>query len=65
MRRKGVERTQLRMNSGAYSRQSRRGYYRYTATHQILNSPEYLGLWARIVMALTTGSGAMINLQKH
>jgi hypothetical protein len=57
MWRKGIERTQSRMNSGAYSRQSRRGYYRYMATHQILNSLEYLGLWARIVMALTTGLG--------
>ncbi len=65
MRRKGVKRTQSRMNSSAYSRQSRRGYYRYTAMHPILNSPEYLGLWARIVMALTTGSGAIRNLQKQ
>jgi hypothetical protein len=55
MRRKGIERTQSRMNSGEYSRQSRRGYYRYMETHRILNSPEYLGLWARIVMALITG----------
>jgi hypothetical protein len=41
MRRKGVKRTQSRMNSGVYLRQSRRGYYRYTAMHQILNSLEY------------------------
>ena len=65
MRRKGIERTQSRMNSSAYSRQSRRGYYRYMAMHRILNSPEYLGLWARIVMALATGLGAIKNLQKH
>jgi hypothetical protein len=54
MRKRGAEKSRPGTNSGEYSKQSRKAYYRYMATHPILNSWEYFGSWAKIAMALTT-----------
>ena len=65
MKRRTAKGNQPGTNSGKYSKQSRKAYYRYMAAHPILNSWEYFGSWVKIAMDSATELGATRKLQKH